>query len=166
MVQAGFQRLGKVVPIGEGYCFTPGRGSLFSREMAAVEFSYIPAHKTPQPLPTSPSCASRSRLSAHPQFAFSSLGPKVSGCEHKTCALAPLQIKKEKEKTVALSPADLVSPQQRATPRPFTTGCYVVCWPGTGALCLGAWLVFLPSLLYGETPTAVLLPPLWMGQPL
>ena len=27
-----------------------------------------------------------------------SLGPKVSGCEHQTCALAPLRIKDEKEK--------------------------------------------------------------------
>lgn len=34
---------------------------------------------------------------------------RVSGCNHKTCASAPLKIKKEKEKIVTLSPMGLIS---------------------------------------------------------
>ena len=40
--------------------------------------------------------------------AFPSLGPKVSNCECKTCALAPLKVKEKK--IVALSPTGLLLP--------------------------------------------------------
>ena len=72
--------------------------------------------------------------------AFPSLGPKVSNCERKTCALAPLKVKEKK--IVALSPTGLLLPQQR---NPCTV---TLCawWPHL-------WIQLLSS--QGEAPTAL-----------
>ena len=95
--------------------------------MVAVDSRYIPGTEVstaapPQLSPVSPTPDSPCVTSAC--VVLPSLGLKLSGCEHKRCALAPLRIKK---KIVALFPAGVFSPQQRQTLQPFPTGCYEVC---------------------------------------
>ena len=114
-------------------------------------------HRKPHSLsPMSFPCVSHAGPSSQDcrQCLFPSLGPKVSGCEHKTCALVPLRVKKEKN-SVFVSSRSCVSP---ADTNPAAFHPWVLRGLLILALALCAWKPSLWSWLLsfqGEAPTAV-----------
>ena len=80
--------------------------------------------------------------------AFFLLWPKVSGCKHKTCALAALRIKTVTSKSTSgfvTSGSHLCSAETNLTT--FTAGCQWSADSGPEALHPGAWFVFTTLLL-------------------
>ena len=146
-MQGGVSRIPEVGGSGSPHCkacLSSGRGLLFSTQMAAAEPA---ARKTPwllphgSPVSPTPDSPHRAPVCA----ALPLLVPNVSDCEHKTCALAPLRIKKEKEKNSGfVSSGSRLSP---AVTNPVAFHHWVLHGLLILALELCAWEPGLCSLL-------------------